>query len=251
MEIVVAARAASVRLLEFQFLVALLAGNILMKREEVLRRVLELDVREGKAGGVAILALHLEAVSVRRAVAARTARLRLLISVAGVALDLAVAAEERKSCVRMLVEKARVGGVGRLLHTHLARDGQLERLGAARLEEDGQREEGRPENDEEGRPPIDSSEYPHQSPQSPLAHLAPWHSAQFRNCWQQPLACFVPPRRMSCAGRDGTPGPFWPARIGLSAAQQPDAVKAKRMDASPAHNVFPFIIICDARAMPH
>jgi uncharacterized protein GlcG (DUF336 family) len=137
-EIFVAARAVSVRLLKVLSPVTFHAGNVPMKREEILRRVLEFDVREGKAGSMAILACLLEPVAVRGAVAARAARLRRRRSMAGAARDLPVTAEQGKSRVGMLVEKAgigRIGRIGRRPHATLARGGQPGRLGAARFEE--------------------------------------------------------------------------------------------------------------------
>jgi hypothetical protein len=172
-KIFVAARAVSVRLLKILSLVTLRAGNILMKREEILRRVLELDVRERKAGSMAILACLLEAGAVRRAVAARAVRFRRRRSVAGVARELAVAVEQGKPRVGMFVEKARIGRigrVGRLPHAPLAPGWQLDRLGAARFEKYGQYQQGGRQKGGERRPTILILPHRRQSPHSPPDH---------------------------------------------------------------------------------
>jgi len=169
-KIFVAARAVSVRLLKVLSLVTLHAGDILMKREEILRRVLELDVREGKPGRMAIAACFLEAVAMRRAVAARADRFRRRRSVTSGARDLPVTPEQGKARVGMLVEKTRIGRIGRLRHAPLARGGELERLGAARFEEYGQCQQSRRQKDDEGGPTIMILPHRRQSPHSPPDH---------------------------------------------------------------------------------
>lgn len=156
-------------------LVALDAGNALVKREKVLRRMLECYVREWQAGRVAILAFPSKICIVRRTVAIVTVRLRCLLSVACFAGQFPVAATQGETDVGVLFEEGCVRRAGCL---HLAGRAKLDRLRATCLQEEYQRRQNGNQDEDKHRLRVLLGAHRCQSPQSPSFHFSPWQLVQ-------------------------------------------------------------------------
>jgi hypothetical protein len=151
-------------------LVALDAGNALVEREKVLRRMPEFDVREWQAGRMAILAFLSKICIVRRAVAVVAVRLRCLLSVACFAGQFPVAAAQRETDVGVLLEK---GCVRRAGYLRLVGRAKLDRLRATCLQEECQRRQNGNQDEDKHRLRIMLDAQPCQSPQSLSFHFSP------------------------------------------------------------------------------
>ncbi len=104
MKIGMASRAVPAGLKKFPVLVAGRTADILVKGEEVLGRVFELDIGKRESGGVAVLTFFPKIRVMGRIVTTVAVRLGVFLSVADVAVEFPMPSPKRKSCGGVLLD---------------------------------------------------------------------------------------------------------------------------------------------------